>query len=214
VDSGSERRSLRANTRLKLTLSAVAICAAVIAGIGYALDQRERQATPPPRGNFDVARAARFDEFTLYFLGQSFEGLPLTAVLRRRERPVRGEPVRANFVSFLYGDCQPVDENDCALPLEAAQNWPLCERSPALYTEAGRPLVGKRLTVRGVPARIFEDGTRLELYTGRTTVVLFGRPDQIRRAAAKLRPANARGKPGDRLPPPAPGGIEGKLPCK
>jgi len=53
---------------------------------------------------------------------------------------------------------------------------------------AGEPLPRESVTVRGVPAAYFENGLRLELYTGKATVMIFG-PEraQIQRAAAALR---------------------------
>src|SRR5215211_4061253 len=61
-----------------------------------------------------------------------------------------------------------------------SSSWPLLS--------AGEPLPRESVTVRGVPAAYFENGLRLELYTGKATVMIFG-PEraQIQRAAAALR---------------------------
>ena len=48
----------------------------------------------------------------LFFVGRSFEGLPLTHVLYG---PEAGGGVTADF---LYGDCEPPDDGGCPLPLE------------------------------------------------------------------------------------------------
>jgi hypothetical protein len=54
----------------------------------------------------------------------------------------------------------------------------------------------------------------LEIYTGRTTVVIFGNDAaQIRRAADALRSVDGRIKPRQKLPPPDPGAIEGEIKC-
>jgi len=67
---------------------------------------------------------------------------------------------------------------------------------------AGEPLPRESVTVRGVPAAYFENGLRLELYTGKATVMIFG-PEraQIQRAAAALRGANALASSAATLPP-------------
>ena len=131
---------------------------------------------------------------------------PLVAVLRRDDT--------ANYVSFVYGDCVPEDDAGCAPPAEI-QVWPACRRSIALY-RAPPPAgpVAERTMIRGVPAAFLDDGTRLELQTGSSTVVVFadsrGRAARIARA---LRPLSESGPPGERLPPPAPGALEGTLDC-
>lgn len=102
---------------------------------------------------------------------------------------------------------------------ESVQNWPACERSRDDVTAAppsGLPLPQMRpLTLRGVPAIYFGEDRRLELYTGRTTVVLFGSNlASLRRAASKLRTRSGghpRVEPGELLPCPVPGALEGRL---
>jgi hypothetical protein len=96
------------------------------------------------------------------------------------------------------------------------QVWPACVRSPADYrlTPAAEPLPHEAVIVRGVPAAFFENGLRLELYTGKATVVIFGlERAQIQRAAAALRGANALASSAPILPPPARGALEGTLTC-
>ena len=166
--------------------------------------------------------------FGVFSLGQSFEGMAATAVLRRCDVPFPGEPVRGNFVSYIYGDCTVDDlhHTGCAPPLEV-QSWPACERSIADYAygpELGLP-DHSTLTVRSVPAALFEDGLRLEVYTGDSTVVIFGKDAaQVRRAGdtiAKIpaqQPVNttpnwlvATASP--LLPQPVRGAVNGLLPC-
>jgi hypothetical protein len=64
---------------------------------------------------------------------------------------------------------------------------PRCEFDPADYTiDHHNPLVG-RLSIRGVPAHLYEGGLRLEVYTGMSTVVIFGVDQaQVKRAARAL----------------------------
>jgi hypothetical protein len=142
----------------------------------------------------DLTASKRFDRYELYYLGRSFAGLPLTD---------------AGAGEFIYGDCDPGDDEGCAPPIEI-QNYSACERNLSSYTGQGSG-PEKRLRVRGVPAAVFEDGGRIEVYTGRTTVVIFS-DEATLRAAEALRPIRGKG-PTVKLPPPAPGALEGKARC-
>ena len=135
--------------------------------------------------------------------------------IRRCDAPFPGEKIRANFVEHQYARCK-----RCAVAI-SVQNWPGCERGRADVTippPGGIPLPRMReLELRQVPALYFPDDRRLELYTGKTTIVLFG-PDlaSLRRATLKLR--TERGQhpgvaAGAALPAPAAGALDGTLPC-
>jgi hypothetical protein len=162
---------------------------------------------PSPVGarGFELVRSRAVAEFPLYSAGDQVDGLPLTAVLRRDDT--------ADFVSFVYGDCVARDDEGCAPPVEV-QVWPACRRNLNLYA-SGRPgtPVPERTTTRGVPAAFLDDGTRLELQTSRSTVVVFA-DSRIRvlRVAAALRPVGEHAPSGP-LPPPAPGAVQGTLAC-
>jgi hypothetical protein len=167
-------------------------------------------------GNFSLEQARGFAAFPLYAPGDSFEELPLTAVLRRFDSEAESAPVRANFVGFLYGSCQPGPDSGCMPPLDV-QVWAACERNPMVYS----PELATEgpVTVRGVPAYFYEDGRRLELSTGTSTVVIFARDrEQALQAAAALEGVNNPIATGEDLPAPAytrepqPGVIE-VLPC-
>lgn len=164
--------------------------------------------------DFDPESVKTFSAFPLYYAGDSFDGLPLTAITRRLQTTrLEPEPGRANFVGFLYGDCEPVSDGGCPLPLEI-QVWPACERTLASYTMGGQPMAHDRTTLRGVPAAIFDNGGRLELYTGRVTVVIFGMSkEQMERATDALVPVNFDAETADDLPMPDAGALEGKLTC-
>jgi hypothetical protein len=118
------------------------------------------------------------ENFPLYWAGESVDDLPLTAVLRRDDT--------ARYVSFVYGDCEASGDAGCAPPAEI-QVWPSCLRNIALYDDP-RSRVGwvERITVRGVPAALFDDGMRLELETEGSTLVVFAhtREGALRIAAA------------------------------
>jgi hypothetical protein len=150
----------------------------------------------------ELADARSFNDHTLYYLGSSFHGLPLTFA---GLGPGSGTQRRRAW-DFIYGDCTPPDgdEASCAPPLDV-QNWSICTRFPALYP-GPTPETSLMHGAETLPA-----GGGLDVYTGRTTVVIFGgnKPQVIRsltRVSDDVRP--------DALPPPAPGSLEGKLPCQ
>jgi hypothetical protein len=151
-----------------------------------------------PRSSFSLEQVLAFDEFELFSAGYSVDGVPLTAVLRRDDT--------ATYVSFVYGDCEPESDAGCAPPAEV-QVWPACRRSLALYDgEAAGSPVPERVHVRGVPGAFFDRGTRLELETGRSLVVVFaGSRAQALRVAAALEAVDGSVAAGAPLPPPAAG---------
>jgi hypothetical protein len=156
----------------------------------------------PTRGasasGLDEARS--FRDYTLYYLGDSFHGLPLTSAGRG---PGSGTHLRRAW-SFVYGSCTPSGDEGCAPPLEV-QNWSICTRFPALYpgpTPKTSPLHG---------AETLPAGGGLDVYTGHTTVVIFGgdKPAVVR-SLTKV----SDGEIPDALPPPAPGSLASRLPCQ
>lgn len=164
--------------------------------------------------------------FPVYSVGPVFEGLSMTLSYRRCDVPWPEEVVRANFVSFMYGDCtvpEGVDNGGCAPPLEI-QSWPTCERNLGSIEPmpSGETLQYSQIQVNGTPAASFDDGLQVEVFTGRTTVVVFGdSAAQVLRAAAAIQ-AQPQGNPlafpatassSDPLPDPIPGIVEGDVPC-
>ena len=187
-------------------MAALAALVLTGAGSGSVREQKpEQQAGPVGRFTLDDARA--FDDYALFFAGDRVESQPLAAVLRRSDT--------AEFVSFVYGDCVTADDLGCAPPIEI-QIWPACRRHLALYGLSGLGSTLERTTVRGVPAAVLDDGTRLELQSGRSTIVVFA-DSRVRaaRVAGALRRLDAtdsapRNQP---LLPPAAGALEGTLAC-
>jgi hypothetical protein len=141
------------------------------------------------------AGAGTSEPFPLYSAGERFEDLPLVALLRRDDT--------AHYVSFVYGDCTASSDMGCAPPAEI-QVWPACRRNLSLYEGSPSGVASvERITVRGVPAALFDDGTRLELETERSTVVVFA-PSRARtlRIATALRSLDGSIRPGHPLPTP------------
>jgi hypothetical protein len=127
--------------------------------------------------------------FTAYYAGNRVNGLPATSAEVSCERRYEDEGP-SGYVDFGYGSCNASSEEEgggCTLPFDI-QSAPLCSRHPALYTTPdGQIKPDGRLRIRGVPAAWYEGKSRLELYTRRTTIIVFGdHPRSIRRVALRL----------------------------
>jgi hypothetical protein len=146
------------------------------------------------------------ETFPLYSAGERFEDLPLVALLRRNDT--------AQYVSFVYGDCTASSDTGCAPPAEI-QVWPSCRRNLALYEDSPSSVPSMEpITVRGVPAALFDDGTRLELETDDSTVVVFARTRaHTLRIAGVLRSLDGSVAPGSPLPKPVRGPEGGAIGC-
>ena len=191
-------------------LSPVGVLALVVLAAGLVLvgSRPAGGAGVASSSSFSLEQALAFDAFPLYFAGARVDGLPLTAVLRRDDT--------ASFVSFVYGDCKAASDAGCAPPAEV-QVWPACRRSPALYDGAAGSPAPEWVVTRGVRGAFFDRGTRLELQTGRSLVVVFARSrERALRIAAELRALDGSVDAGAPLPPPSPraaGGRGGAMGC-
>lgn len=153
----------------------------------------ERASAVAQTGSVDLASAEEFDHshrWHLFYSGDPFHGWRLTDVERWRafRRPVW---------SFFYGEDS----------LEI-QNWNVCVRFLARYP--GHP---KAFDFHGAKAARIRSAGSFEVYTGRTTVVIFGERPLDRRAGAVLRRIG-RSHPPQRLRPPVKGSLRGKLRCQ
>jgi hypothetical protein len=165
--------------------------------------------------------------FPVYSLGESIAGHDVSSVIRRCDEPQPDSPGRANFVSYTYGVCPELADGtveSCPAPLEI-QSWPGCERTLSDYElKPGTPYPHDNLgQLAGVPAYAFDGGTRVELYTGTATIVIFSQdPNLIDQAvtAIEREPAStAPSTPAEAttdavpLPDPVPGAMAGDLSC-
>ena len=185
---------------MPIVLRAVSCIAAALVLTGAAGDD------PPASTERLALEAARVSgDRPLYFAGERIEGVPLTAILSRSDT--------AEYVSFVYGDCTPDDDAGCASPVEI-QVWPACRRSLALYGPSPLGPTFERTTLRGVPAAILDVGTRVELQTGRSTIVVFGDSrDRVLSVARALRAVDGSTSVREALPSPVPHALEGTLAC-
>ncbi|KKL80271.1 hypothetical protein LCGC14_2006420 [marine sediment metagenome] len=179
-------------------------------GQHYPLTSDPAQSSDPravvPRGNWSLADAQDFDGFPLFWVGEEYAGLPLTAIIRSDyvsyERP--GIQVREDSVTFLYGSCViEGGEGGCAAPFQVAVAS-TCQSPPGLAAAMVRS--GEPFQLRGALAQEYTDG-HIELSTQDVSVTVFGPdPESMRALAGALRPLNplARLGPGDALQPPQP----------
>jgi hypothetical protein len=142
-------------------LVVVACLAGSLAGCGK--DDRHR---PRLAQALAAQRAAAVEP---YWVGPSFEDLPLTSISRT-----------PGFTTFVYGSCKARGDSGCAPPLEI-QVASICDRN-ALLLDVG-------------PGRIFTEGEttvvgygdRLELDTGTSHVTVFATAARARRVIEGLR---------------------------
>jgi hypothetical protein len=112
--------------------------------------------------------------FETYSVGPSINGRPLTYTERRcGAGPVAA---RVNYLAYIYGDCSiRPGESGCRPPLEI-QTWPACQRFLAKYSFRSKPLPHRFLSTGGgaeVVEFSFAAGSRIEVYTKASTVVIF-----------------------------------------
>jgi hypothetical protein len=145
-----------------------------------------------------------FDRHALYWVGERFEGLDLEHV----------ETDAGEFVTLVYGTCEPAgSDGGCAPPLQL-QIQPLCTH---LGTVARAP-IWRRRTVRGAPVGttdgapvLFARTVQVRAYRGQRS-----EPGLVLRALRALRSANDV-EPviavGDGIPPAPRPVLEGAREC-
>ena len=155
----------------------------------------------------DLSDVERFDAYRVYYSGEEVAGLPLEEVLG-------GDPQKGRSIgwTFFYGACTPPPvEGGCGPPLEI-QNVSTCRRWFSAFFRKRRlyDFHGAKATGGGGRYEV----SPMEIFTGRTTVVIWGDGKSVIKSAARqLRNVRLR-EPQLLLPPPVPGSLGGKLPCQ
>lgn len=158
-----------------------------------------------PDNDTDVDSAKTFEAFPLYWAGETFEGLDVSAI--------DGVFDGTERVSIIYGSCVPSDtfEPSCRPPV-SIQITRLCFHLDAVNLQT-RPR-----RVRGAPVG-WQDGAPV-LLTRKTQVKVYRGEGTDRgislRALHALRSLNAVDpvvSPTDSIPGPPPGVISGSRPC-
>ena len=180
----NRRRFVVTGVVLVVTPAAVGIAIALLAvGDGDGGDDNER-------GRWTIEDAREFKGFSLYWLGESFRGLPLTAIVRYRYGA-------EDSVAFIYGTCTPSSDGGCAPPVQIVLQ-PYCMRPPERLSE--RVKSGPPVTIRGVSAQPL-DQYQIRTWIGDVTMDLFA--EEPLEAAEHLRGVELGGPlPGEALPQP------------
>jgi len=131
------------------------------------------------------ACAGRGSSYTVYgapdsIAGFSFNRAHRTCESARTSGPGPVEP-GLNNATFVFGSCDTTDMSSCLPPVEI-QSSPLCESHAAIYVDPtdGTPEPMTPVVIRGVPGALYQgggngsDGAILEIYTGSTTITLYG----------------------------------------
>jgi hypothetical protein len=155
-----------------------------------------------------LSEVEEFDAYRVYYAGEEVAGLPLEELLGEEWQKVE----RSVSWSFIYGSCTPpMDEGGCAPPLEI-QNYSTCRRWFSALHRKRRlyDLRGAKATGGGGRYEL----SPMEIFTGRTTVVIFGNQQNVIKSAARQLRHVRQGEPQSLLPPPAARSLRGKLPCQ
>jgi hypothetical protein len=129
-------------------------------------------------------------DYEPFAAGKKFDGLRMTSAMRYRESDgtakINGGP-RADYITYDYGDCD-TSEGGCQPPIEV-QSAALKERNVSAYNDPSVLATYKKIRLRGVPAASFDHGKRIELYTGQTSVTVYGKePKRVMKFARVVAP--------------------------
>jgi hypothetical protein len=175
-----------------------------------------------PNDSTSLSEVSKFDPYLVYYAGRKVDGLPFTGISEAKA----GQWI---YWNFSYGDCNLPSgffaEGGCSPPL-SIQNWSTCYRWANMFARSRNPrgLFDPR-KVKAAPARhLFdfrgakatrgEGGSELEIFTGRTTVVIFAHKRDLAKSVAQQLRGVRQAQTPSLLPPPAPGSLQGKLPCQ
>jgi len=158
--------------RMVCAVIGLGLLALLLGGIVWAVVGQGDGTTPATAGPgvTTVDDMRKFKEFPVYWLGESFQGLPLVAV-QRIDYPgaFPGKPYNdpRNEVAFLYGDCTIAPgETGCPVPLTIVMS-PYCDVPPeviAAGAKTGPPEVVRGAVVQGM------NGNSLRMWTSNVSI--------------------------------------------
>jgi hypothetical protein len=162
----------------------------------------------------NLREARKFDAYPIYYAGDEVVGLPFEGEAKGSWQSLPLSQAWRRW-TFGYGDCDPpsngvldFEGGSCSLPL-SIQNWSTCGR---WASQLHGPL--RLWDFRGAKATRGGGGSQLEIFTGRTTVVIWAHDRRVAESASRqLRDVRSVNR-SSRLPPPVPSSLRGKLPCQ
>lgn len=137
------------------------------------------------RGGWTIEDARQFEGFSLYWLGDSYEGLPLTEIIRYRHDPETPIPAKEaeDTVIFIYGSCTPPREGGCVPPLSLSME-PCRIKPPGHFSPRMR--LGEPFEVRG--ALVWNiGGDHFRIWTRDVSIAIFTEPASQMDVANQLR---------------------------
>jgi len=160
--------------RMVYAVIGLGLLALLLGGIVWAVVGRGDGTTPATVDPLmsAVEDAREFDEFSVYWLGESFQGLPLERVARM-DYPGRwpGEIYNLPWheVSFDYGDCTIAPgESSCTVPLTIAIR-PYCEVPPEVVADAVK--TGPPEEIRGAVVQRMGQ-SHIQLWTDNVSITI------------------------------------------
>jgi hypothetical protein len=165
-----------------------ALCALACSACASTLEDR-----PVPHNQLEYLLAA---PFPVYWLGGSFAGMQVREVVH--------DP--SDAWSVQYGDCLEGGEGECVSPLQIVT-------SPDNSFLPGAATPTRRTRIRGVPARLEQQGRTIVIATGGVVVDVYARNARTAALAARTAvPINAPAAPGAPLAPALPNTRFGQKP--
>jgi hypothetical protein len=182
-----ERRSDMNMKRMVCAAIGLGLLALLLGGIVWAVVGQGDGTTPATAAPqvWSVENARQFKDFPVYWVGESFQGLPLVAV-HRMDYPgdFPGKPYNHPWheVSFDYGDCTIAPgEESCTVPLTIAIR-PYCEVPPEVIADAVK--TGPPEEIRGAVAQM-TGKSQVRLWTSNVTIGIHATDEAIVDEAAR-----------------------------
>ena len=168
---------------------------------------------PDQGGNFTRAAAAGFARYPLYWAGDQYDGLPMSAIL---DSSIGHDGVRTgtDSVTFIYGSCTPQRPSGSCAPPISIQVWP--EKLRPVERDVAAVGASSVIRIPGQPnVCAVVHGSRVEFAAKGVTVIVGarGRADSIR-VASRLRSMNALARSaGSRVDAPS-AAARGRFRCR
>lgn len=201
-DFGRSDQQAGDGLNLRRTFGVLAVVLA--SGLCLSACGEEEEEAPPTLTEIRAFRA-----YPVYYSGASVAGSSITEILGD---PSQYKDKRGTSWFLVYGDCDPGGEGGCLPPLQI-HSYSTCTRWASLLNGSPVGIRSRLFDFRGAKATRME-GSKLEIFTGRTTVTIGAENRRILNAAVRaLREVHQKHPPSS-LPPPMPGSLNGDLPCQ
>ena len=168
---GAWWRNMKVNLRI-LVGGVVLGGAAVLVGVSVVLLEGANSVRGWP-----IEDARQFDQFSLFWVGEEFEGLPLTNIVHAKTEKV---------VIFGYGSCKSSGDGGCLLPLSVSIE-PCNHAPPGRYLS--KPGARAPFEFRGARAQ-FDGAGELRVWTDDVTITVSAKAGLAMEAANALRPVS------------------------